>query len=386
MDIEQFQNYVKSFNKNPGEYTPDEILSIGATLEQLPLKQRDWRSLHKQLGIVEFNSETYRKKVYAYMKETSINSEQTDYVERQKIRDLYNAYRRSMREESRIEELKEEIQSAADKCKDLPLVQYKESDNCVNEGVLLLSDLHIGVDCDNYYNKYNKDVARERLEKLLTQTIGYCQLNKVKTLHVLNMGDMIQGIIHTNARLEAQMDVAEQIMVAGEYVASFLNELQKAAPEITYRSVFDNHSRAIANLNEHIEKEQFSRIIDWFIEEKLKHSSIKFISNDIDGGIGRFKLQSNKTLMFAHGHQDSKVTSVQNFIGLTKEWVDYICLAHYHNSSAKEFQGCKVFINGSIVGTEQYAFGKRLFSKPSQKLLIFNNNNNSVQDIDIDVD
>ena len=86
--------------------------------------------------------------------------------------------------------------------------------------------------------------------------------------------------------------------------------------------------------------------------------------------------------MFAHGHQDGRNNSMQNFIGLTRKWIDYICLAHYHSAAVKEFQGCRVFINGSIVGTEQYAFGKRLFSKPTQKLLIFDKTD-TVQDIDI---
>ena len=91
-------------------------------------------------------------------------------------------------------------------------------------------------------------------------------------------------------------------------------------------------------------------------------------------------------MIFAHGHQDGRNSSYQNFIGLTQQWVDYICLAHYHNPASKDFQGCKVFINGSIVGTEQYAFGKRLFAKPSQKLLIFRKDSKTIQDIDINLE
>ena len=169
-------------------------------------------------------------------------------------------------------------------------------------------------------------------------------------------------------------------------IANFLYGLSKEIPNITYRSVFDNHSRAIANKNEHIEKEQFSRVIDWFIAERLKDTPIEFIENDIDGGIGRMKLASGKTLMFCHGHNDGRNNSYQNFIGLTQEWVDYICMAHYHNPASKDFQGCKVFINGSIVGTESYAFGRRLFTKPSQKLIIFNEGNNNISDIDISLE
>ena len=58
-------------------------------------------------------------------------------------------------------------------------------------------------------------------------------------------------------------------------------------------------------------------------------------------------------------------------------------LGHYHSEKAKSFQGAKVFVNGSIVGTEQYALSKRLFSNPSQTLLIFKEN--SLNNISIDL-
>ena len=45
------------------------------------------------------------------------------------------------------------------------------------------------------------------------------------------------------------------------------------------------------------------------------------------------------------------------------------------SEKTKTFNGLKVIVNGSIVGTEQYALSKRLFSEPSQTLLIFNGNN-----------
>ena len=48
------------------------------------------------------------------------------------------------------------------------------------------------------------------------------------------------------------------------------------------------------------------------------------------------------------------------------------------------YQGVKVSINGSIVGTEEYALSKRLFNKPAQKLLIFEDSD--VLDINIDLD
>ena len=392
IDKTEFESFVESYQKEPGKYTIQQLMEIGAKFKELPLKERNWEELHKQLGIYNFSAEAYRRRVERYMRKNESNEGKEyreSYMEKQKVRDWYNAYRRDIREEVRIENLKDEIKFAAEKFGKLePIVwpEVKETPVEKTEAVLLVSDLHIGVECDNYYNKYNKDIAKERLAKLQKNVIKYCSINNVSVLNILNLGDLINGVIHTNARIEAQMDVAEQIMYAGELIANFLYGLSKEIPNITYRSVFDNHSRAIANKNEHIEKEQFSRVIDWFIAERLKDTPIEFIANDIDGGIGRMKLASGKTLMFCHGHNDGRNNSYQNFIGLTQEWVDYICMAHYHNPASKDFQGCKVFINGSIVGTESYAFGRRLFTKPSQKLIIFNEGDNNISDIDISLE
>lgn len=391
---EELIKYIKSFGKAPGQYTIQELLEIGRMMRTLPRTQIDWPWLHNYLGVYGFSSEAYRLRVFNYIKQHPLPTQESpegveyreDYVSKYKAREWYNAYRRNIREDVRIDNLKEEIQLAVSKVNELPDVvsdiTIPSVEGNKREAVLLFSDLHIGVDCDNYYNKYNSQIAAERLNHLITSVMEYCQINNVSKLHFLNLGDAIHGIIHTNARIEQQMDVAEQVMTAAEYISQVLNALTGLGIEITYRSVFDNHSRFIADKNQHIEKEQFSRIIDWYIAERLKDKPIIFVNDNIDGGIGKFKI-FDKTVMFAHGHLDGRNSGFQNFIGLTKEWVDYIFLAHYHNPAMKDYQGCKVFINGSIVGTEQYAFGRRLFTKPSQKLLIFQENNNSIIDIDI---
>ena len=235
----------------------------------------------------------------------------------------------------------------------------------------MLSDLHIGVNCNNFYNTYNVSVATSRLEKVVADTIKYCTENNVETLNVINLGDMIHGLIHTNARIDQEIDTVDQIMVASELVATTLNNLQKAAPKIIYRSVIDNHSRAVADKHQAIESENFNKIMNWFLQERLKNTGIVFKFDNIDDGIGKFTLQNGKKVMFAHGHQDNINQAFQHFVGASKEFIDYVLLAHYHSEKAKTYNGIKVIVNGSIVGTEQYALSKRLFGTPSQTLLIF---------------
>lgn len=424
----EFKKYIQSFNKRPGEYTDDEIYEIGVTHKSLLKVDKNWNELRKTLG-VDKTADALRCWVKMKQKQLKNDVKYDDYllsiasneknflsasdiidgmkvdddtkseaeklleikqrqlyIQQTKTRDTLNAYRRAMRDDARVELFKDGLLEAIEKLEQLPKVEIKQDmqSSDVKEAILMLSDMHIGVDCNNFYNTYNEKVAVKRVSHLVDKTIKYCQENKVKRLTIINMGDMIHGIIHTNARIEAGLVVTEQIMTAAEIISQALNRLQESAPEIVYRSVVDNHSRAVANKHEAIEKENFNKIIDWFIEERLKDSKIKFAHDNLDDGLGIFSLFNGKTVIFAHGHQDSMNNAFQNFIGATGKFFHYALLSHYHAEKMKSYQGVKVFINGSIVGTEEYALSRRLFNKPAQKLLIVNGED--ILDISIDLD
>ena len=405
----EFETFIRSFNKQPGNYTEDEILSIGCAHKTLPLKDKNWNELAKKLGLTK-SGNAYRCFVKNNQKRlgtlpikdlsdcvisSTCECHESDdlenklaelYIEKTKIRDIYNAYRRTLRDEARLESLKDFISECIS---DLPQLKFNSAKinnnyNNMSEAVLMLSDLHIGVECDNFYNKYNLEIATKRLDKLADDVIEYCLARKVSRLTVCNLGDMIHGIIHVNARLEQQFDVIDQIIKAAELLANFLNKVNLHIPNLIYRSVLDNHSRAVANKSEHVEKENLSRLIDWYLMSRLNGSNITFAQDNLDAGLGKFKLLNSKNVVFVHGHQDSIDKSLQNFVGATEEFIHYALLGHYHSEKMKSFQGFKVFCNGSIVGTEQYALGRRLFNKPSQTLLIFEGNN--ILNISIDLD
>lgn len=389
---QDFLDYIASFEKRPGEYSDDELLEIGIKHRSLGQSEKSWSDLTQLLGIPK-SSEAYRNWVLRKISESALVSElvaesdeekevspiededfASTYKATTKNRDILNSYRRLLRDEARIETMREAMKEAVSSVNKLPSFKPAVNINTNNttEAVLLLSDLHIGVECDNFYNKYNTKIAGERLSKVVDETINYCKCHNVSKLNILNLGDMIQGAIHLTARIEEEYDVIEQVMVASELICQALNKLQMAAPTVTYRSCSDNHSRVKANLAEHIEKEQFGRLIDWYVKERLKDSNIKFIDDNLDFSLGVFELLNGKKVAFAHGHlEGSADKSLQNFVGATKGFVDYVCLGHFHAEKLKMYQGVKVFVNGSIVGTEQYALSKRLFNGPTQTLLIF---------------
>ena len=112
-------------------------------------------------------------------------------------------------------------------------------------------------------------------------------------------------------------------------------------------------------------------------EKETKDVSVTF-PEDYHG-----KDVAGKTAIFTHGHLGKKTSVVQDMAGLLRIVPDYVFMGHYHKAEEHSFQGSKVYVNGSIVGTEQYAFSQRLFSQPEQKLLIFEKDN--VTDITIKV-
>lgn len=377
-------SYIDSLCKDPGDYSKDELYEIGLRHRRLPRSERNWEKLCNYIGYTG-KPESFRKFVAKRCNMTlemldiidDPENFQTVYKEKTQIRDIYNAYRSTLRKESRVDSFIENLCEAVKAVQPYKIDNVKKYPQNCTEGVLLISDMHIGVNCHNFYNTYNKQVAEQRLNKLADDVIHYCEHFKVSTLNVLNLGDLIHGIIHVNARIEQELDLIDQIITASELLANFLIKLDNSKINIVYRSCTDNHSRAISDKAVSIEEENFSKLIDLYVTLRLQNSksNVIFKHDNIDESLGKFNLQNGKKLMFAHGHLENVNKCFDNFVGATKEFIDYICLAHFHTGKEKGYNGSKVIINGSIVGTEQFACGKRLFSPAEQKLLIFDRDN-----------
>lgn len=398
MTKQEFIELVDSRMSVKDTLSKDEIYEIGKAHRELPKQDRNW-SWVADLINWQGSAEALRGFVLRRLREdgmlkqaVDLNSEESLvqkreelYKTRQQVRDEWSTYNRMMREDARLDTFKEAIQASARQLTPFKKVNCQRTTCADTEAIALISDLHIGVEFNDFCNVYNLEVAKKRVSKFVDDVREYCTLHNVKRLNVVNLGDLISGIIHTTIRLEQEFDVVDQIMNASEILAGVLNELQDVAPEVIYRSCTDNHSRVMANKNEAIEKENYYRIIDWYIQERLRDTNVIFKDDNISKEIGKFKLLNGKTVMFAHGHNDNPNRVFQSFIGATEEYIHYVLLGHYHNEKVKNFQNMRVFINGSIVGTDDYASSKRLYTKPSQMLLVFDRDNVVHYSINLDI-
>lgn len=402
----EFDEYLNNFNKEPGEYTDEELYSIGTKYKLLPTTEKRWNELVQMLepkdkdgnvksgetfrlwlknqqlakgeltkNIQLLSGQTIRDIDFNEFSEKTEELKQNLYMQQVQTRDAWNAYRKTLRKTARIDNFKDMLVDSIKTLPSLPEVTYSGTPTSDSEAVLMLSDWHIGAVIENAFNTYNLDVARKRIKKLGADVIEYCKQFKISKLNILNLNDLIAGHIHVSGRLEQEIDVIQQVVRASELISELLINLQAAAPEICYYSCTDNHSRTTANLKEHLEAESFVRLVDLYVETRISGSNIKIIREQLDPSMGIIRLKNGKIGVYEHGHLGSINNFFQDMVCYTGEKIDYGFIGHYHNEKVKTLHTFKLFVNGSLIGMDSYALGKRLFSKPAQSLIVFDKDN-----------
>ena len=294
--------------------------------------------------------------------------------EKIKFQDQRREYFNLLRESARLDHIKEHIEKVAlDISKQKPLEWepiYKFGK--YKEGVLLISDFHFGLEIENFLNTYNKEEFLKRINRLTMKTIEYGKFHGIKTLHVVNLNDLISGIIHVTVRIANTEDIIEQTQFISEILAEVLCKFANEFEEVKFYSVLDNHSRVTPNKKEAIDSESFARFIPWYLKPRLKDiPNISIIENELDGSIGVIDV-CGYTCFALHGHEDSVKTATSDLAMMIKKIPDYVFLSHYHHSQEDEIHSCEVIVNSSLCGTDEYAKRLRKTSKPAQKFMVFN--------------
>lgn len=355
----------------------------------------DWGDIVELLGL-DLNKDSLRKSqdtifggiaVYKRMKDKELISKPSDYQqevqiqlqelkkERIRLSDERAALNRRLRNEARKESMHDLITECAQSLK----TEYnKIKPVCVEEefekaAILTLSDFHFGLEINEFNNVYNADVFYQRLNKILGKTIEYIQLNKVRTLYVLGLGDYMSGIIHTTTRIENRENIVQQVIKISEALAQMLTALSKFV-EIYYYDVTDNHGRVFPNKDDWENEDNFSLFVRWYLDARFKDSEyIHIMQNTYSNEIGVVEI-FGRNYAFTHGHRDKISSIVQNLSLMTKKFYDAIFMAHCHHYEANEIHGTYVYMNGTLSGTDMYANNERKTSNPSQNLFILNSN------------
>lgn len=309
--------------------------------------------------------------------------------EKVKLMDIKTLVNKQIRElarwEDTIDKFKDSIENDYGK-QHIPMdVQKHESTG--RDGILMISDIHFGIEVNNNVNEYTIDIAKDRLNKLINETISRCSEFPIDKLHVVILGDTISGLIHNTLRYESRMDVADQIIEVSNVLVQLVNKLIKSPhiPFVTITSVNGNHDRVFACKDDNLPQDSFTKLVNNNLRKDLKcNDNVAYLENTVNYDEIAVLDIKGKTFVACHGDKVSKVNCKQQLENILKIDIDYILMGHWHEPNQIQIHNTKVFINGSVVGTDSYASQKKLYTKPCQKLLFLDDYGICAYDIELD--
>lgn len=346
--------------------------------------------LNTELGLTEDewkDVSVYRKRYRLYedawnniFSKCNFTDEQALTIEEQKrelekakikLRDERIDYQKSLREDARRESFIELIERAF--AVNVKPFEYQPSPviDSNEDMVVCLSDLHAGIEVNNWLNKYDTGILAQRLCKYLDEIKSIQELHKCKVCHVVLGGDMISGIIHNQLRLQNNENVIEQVKVAVTYIGDFIANLCDWFEHISVYSVSGNHSRISPNKDDHLKGEELDSIIPFCLKLQFKDCTNVFINEQtLDHTINCFRTRGDKLFYIVHGDKDTPANVVQNLTLMTGIKPDGIIMNHRHHNGLDSQHNVKIIQCGCTVGSDDYCVDKRISGRPEQCVFI----------------
>lgn len=295
------------------------------------------------------------------------------------LSDLRNDVNAQLRAIDRYEDLEriakecaQEISQSLDdyKFKDIKI------DSTLDErrGLLLLSDWHFGPEVDTFWNKFNPDICKQRLQNLLDRVIPVIKENNIHYVTVFNLGDLIGGRIHAQIRMQSRIDAVKQTLEVAELLHQFIVKLRRYCI-VDYYDCLDNHSRVEPNKKESLQLESFAEVIHWHLDWMFREvPGVCIHKNKYGDSLIYAEILGHK-ILGVHGDKDKPSTVVQKRGALVGFRPDLVCTAHRHHFSADETNRCPVLCNPSLMGQDDYALDGSLDSSPAQLFVIITKDN-----------
>ena len=291
------------------------------------------------------------------------------YKERCRLQDIQREKRNDLRVEARFENLIEVVKDNIGFMPTYVIKDFKPINKNQDKkyAVLQLSDWHCGALVDNQFNYYNVDTMVDRATKVRNNALEYCKLHNVTDLVIEINGDMVNGAIHVSSRVESEEGVIQQVITVTDVLAKLINSMKPYFNSIKIVTTLGNHGRLTPNKSDSITNENFEMLIPTMLRDKL--SDIKIIDSK---GLDFTKYEiDGKIIMVSHGQNDSMTKVISDFSKMFKVVPNEVHLGHTHSYTDINDCDIKVTVNGSLIGSDDYAVTIRKVTTPSQNLIVY---------------
>lgn len=295
--------------------------------------------------------------------------------EKQKLFDERTALNKTLREQSRRESMYDIVKRAISE------YQYTRFDYVpteISDGdcdlIIHLTDIHCGIDIESEFNTFNFDVLKERLKKYLNEINDIKNTYDAQNAYVILGGDMIQGLIHTNARIEAKENIVNQIMKVTDLVSDFVYELSKMFQYVEIHTTAGNHSRVTQSKEDTTRGENFDLLVPFACKKALQNiENVCFKDNILESDIATFEVRGH--MVYAtHGDKDTANNVVYHMTNFARKahlpLPDMCYLGHRHTNGLTTVDDVKVIESGCVDGMDSFAISKRLVGTAEQTVTV----------------
>ena len=354
-------------------------LSWGEINDMLGLDYSPCHTRKLSYGVVLYHNLLKNNKIHEDISDDTNEKLIEIRKERVKLNDLRNEINRQVRSQARFEDMISAMTYSINQLNnnnpfyDRPVTVSNLENK--KEMIISLADLHYGLNVNDSWNTYNSDIAIERMNKIVDKAMNVSNLHNCKIVHLLVCGDMLNNNIHLTSRLSNRENVTSQIVGVSELLSNAIARLSNKFNYVIVHITSGNHDRILPKKEDNDYDDNFANIIKEFIKIRVENLSNVILDENIFGhDIVKFNV-CGKVIIGTHGDKipnNQAITRLSTMFGK----VDYVIQGHYHHNSISSVGDSKVITVGSFSGTDRYAREKGLICRPTQKILILEDNSN----------
>lgn len=389
--MEKISEFSRLENENYHSYIwrMDELVQSG--------KYQNWKEITPMVNKELFNEDesqyrdesAYRKAVkYArdfyeagvfgqsedeYFKKLQIEKRELQKA-KQQLSDERVEFNRQIRTEARKESYTDMIKRIV--CEDTKPMNVSVHYTLFNSSTDLLchlTDVHTGIEINNWKNVFNEDVLKQRIEKYTSDILDIRGLHQSQNCYLV-IGEILSGLIHSNLRLQNNMDLMEQFKYVSELISAMLVRLANNFNHIYVYTTPGNHSRISPKKEDSLDGENMDVLLPFYLKARLQNvDNVSICDNTIEPEIAMFNIRGNNVFS-AHGHKDSPANVVQNFTMMFGIKPDIVLLGHRHTNGLTTVYDTKVIESGCVSGSDQFALSIRKVNRPEQTVSVIGEN------------
>lgn len=308
-----------------------------------------------------------------YFKQLRIEKQELK-KEKQKLSDERVELNRQIREEARKESFVDMVKRIiCEKTEPMNIPVRYSLFNSETDLLIPLSDIHTGIEINNWFNTFNENILKTRIEKYTSDILDIRGQHNSENCYLV-IGEVISGLIHNNLRLQNNMNLMEQFKYVSELISAMIIRLANNFCNVYVYTTPGNHSRLTPKKEDSLNGENFDILLPFYLKARLQNiENVHIYDNEIEPEIAIFNIRGNNVFA-VHGHKDSPNNVVQNFTMMFGIKPSIVLLGHRHVNSISTVFNTKVIQTGCVSGSDEFAVNIRKVNRPEQIVSVIGEN------------